>query len=239
MCTVSYLPGQNGFILTSSRDEKLTRPVAKLSEPILIHGQEVTFPSDPQGNGTWIASSNARTVCLLNGAFTAHTPAPPYRHSRGLVVLNAFDYFTVQSFIANYDFGGLEPFTLLLVEKETLVVLRWNGRQLFVVEKDPAVPHIWSSATLYEPEMIVKREKWFSEWLDSLKEISLDGIREFHKRAGEDDPENAIRMRRGDVFATVSLTSVIRSGTQMEMIYEDLIHSETIHKTLSRHYVSN
>eukprot|EP01034_Spumella_vulgaris_P014913 gene14913-19054_t len=30
----------NGFILTSSRDEKLVRPVARLSDPVMIHDQE-------------------------------------------------------------------------------------------------------------------------------------------------------------------------------------------------------
>ncbi|CAG4990700.1 hypothetical protein DYBT9275_00594 [Dyadobacter sp. CECT 9275] len=239
MCTVSYLPFQDGFILTSSRDEKLTRPPAKLSDPVLYHDQEITFPRDPLGQGSWIATSKTRTVCLLNGAFTAHNPKPPYRHSRGLVVLHAFDYFTIHHFASEYDFGGLEPFTLLLIEDGQLLTLRWTGDQLFKTEKDASRPRIWSSATLYTPEIITRRELWFSQWLHSASGQCLEGIRAFHKTAGEADPENAVCMRRGNQFATVSLTSVVRSDEQTEMIYEDLIRSELTFRKLNQTYVSN
>ncbi|WP_200837016.1 NRDE family protein [Dyadobacter sp. 3J3] len=239
MCTVSYLPYQNGFILTSSRDEKLVRPVARLSDPVMIHDQEVTFPKDPLGQGTWIATSKTKTVCLLNGAFTAHLPKPPYKHSRGLVVLDVFDYFSIGNFAANYDFSGLEPFTLLLIEKRRLLVLRWNGKRLFMADKDASIPHIWSSATLYAPEIIEKREDWFKKWLNSQDNFSLENIRKFHKTAGDGDLENAVFMRRENLYATVSLTSVVQTRDQMEMIYEDLIHSKIFQNKLSLAYASN
>lgn len=239
MCTVSYLPGQSGFILTSSRDEKITRPIARFSDPVIINGQQVTFPQDPLGQGTWIASSNTRTVCLLNGAFKAHQPKPPYKHSRGLVVLDAFNYLSLQCFAQNYDFNGLEPFTLLLIEVGQLLVLRWDGSQLFATEKDASQKHIWSSATLYTPGIIQKRQEWFNQWISSIQELSLNSIHKFHLTAGEGDPENAVRMRRDNLYQTVSLTSVVRSGPEMDMIYEDLIHCEITHKTLSKSYVSN
>ena len=239
MCTVRYLPFQDGFILTSSRDEKITRPPAKLSDPIIYHDQEVTFPKDPLGRGSWIATSKTRTVCLLNGAFIAHVPKPPYKHSRGLVVLHAFEYFTINSFASEYDFKGLEPFTLLLIEAGKLVTLRWTGSKLFIKEKDASQSYIWSSATLYTPEIVTRRESWFSEWLNSAPEQSLESIRTFHKTAGDGDPENAVCMRRANLYATVSLTSIVRSGGKMEMIYEDLIHCELTEKKLSNNYVSN
>lgn len=239
MCTVSYLPFQNGFILTSSRDEKITRPAAKRSDSIIYHDQEITFPRDPLGHGSWIATSSKRTVCLLNGAFKAHIPEPPYKHSRGLVVLHAFKYPTIKKFASEYDFRGLEPFTLLLIENGKLFVLRWTGSGLFKTEKDASQPYIWSSATLYPPEIIARRELWFSLWLNSASQQSLEGIRTFHKTAGDGDPENAVCMRRAGQYATVSLTSVIRAGEQVEMIYEDLINCELTHKKLSKNDACN
>ncbi|MFW0694651.1 hypothetical protein ACN091_10365, partial [Aliarcobacter butzleri] len=88
-----------------------------------------------------IAMTTGLTACLLNGAFVAHTPQPPYKHSRGLVVLDAFDYVSIDSFINQYSFTGIEPFTLLLAETDRLsgqrlVELRWNGRRLFISESD-------------------------------------------------------------------------------------------------------
>jgi len=239
MCTVSYLPAPSGFILTSSRDEKIARPAAKLSKPVIINDHEVTFPKDPQGQGSWIAASKSRTVCLLNGAFTAHQPKPPYKHSRGLVVLHAFKYYTIQNFASTYDFTGLEPFTLLLVELGALVVLRWDGSTLFTSELDAFQPQIWSSATLYSPEIIKKRQVWFRQWLNTSKELTLESIRSFHKTAGDGNPENAVLMQRDNQYATVSLTSVVGSDGHVEMTYEDLIHNKLTHQKLSHAYVSN
>src|SRR4051812_35703302 len=119
MCTVTYLPThQNGFILTHSRDEKAIRKPALSPQAVIIGGQEVYFPQDPQGKGTWIATSAYTTLCLLNGAYIAHEPQPPYKHSRGLVLLHFFDYASIDNFIALYDFDGIEPFTLIMVEEE-------------------------------------------------------------------------------------------------------------------------
>jgi len=228
MCTATYLPiGPSGFILTHSRDEKNLRPAAKPPEQFRIGGQTVTYPQDPQGMGTWIANSAGLTVCLLNGAFVAHQPQLPYgdgrpRHSRGLVVLDVFDYVSIDAFIQHYTFTGLEPFTLLLAEASRLTELRWTGKRLFISEKDPKKPHIWSSVTLYTTEVIQERVRWFARWQQQISYFSVAGIRQFHKTAGDGDPRTALRMTRPQ-YVTVSLTSVLSNGTQTEMMYEDLM----------------
>ncbi len=232
MCTATYLPfGPTGFILTHSRDEKAVRPAARPPQPTRINGEDIMFPQDPQGRGTWIAfgqrsESTGLTACLLNGAFVAHQPQPPYRYSRGLVVLATFTYDSIDSFISHYSFTDLEPFTLLLAETNRLVELRWNGEQLFTHEKDPQQPHIWSSVTLYTPEVMEKRKGWFRNWLREHPVPSVKTIRWFHQTAGDGDPENSLRMNRRGVFGheallTLSLTSVVQNETGIEMVYED------------------
>src|SRR4051812_5816730 len=104
MCTVTYLPkSKDSFILTSSRDEK---PLRKIARPPSIHKrgkQLILFPKDPQGGGTWIAvSESGQTICLLNGAFDKHIPEPPYRKSRGIVALDALQFNTLDSFGKEY-----------------------------------------------------------------------------------------------------------------------------------------
>ena len=73
MCTVTYLPNNNGdFIFTSSRDEEVQR---KTLAPEIYTKDETRFvyPKDLVGGGTWIATSDQeRLVCLLNGAYEAH-----------------------------------------------------------------------------------------------------------------------------------------------------------------------
>ena len=238
MCTVTYLPiGPSGFILTHSRDEKAIRPAAQSPRTVNIGGRSVTFPKDPQGMGTWIASSNGLTVCLLNGAFVPHQPQPPYRHSRGLVVLDVFDYVSIDAFIQHYPFAGLEPFTLLLAETGRLTELRWNGKRLFMSEKDTKKPHIWSSVTLYTAEVVQERVRWFAQWQQQISYWSVAGIRAFHKTAGDGDAGNALRMNRSQ-YNTVSLTSVLSNGTQTEMIYEDLMPRPHIYQNPAYRYAT-
>ena len=227
MCTATYLPlNSGGYMLTHSRDEKAIRPASLPPRLLRIGRHKVTMPEDPQSWGTWIAASALTSVCLLNGAFTAHQPQPPYKHSRGLVILQFYQFSSATSFFQDYDFHGLEPFTLLVASVGRLTVIRWNGTRGFIREKDPTQPHIWSSATLYTPEVIQKRENWFQDWCDENPNPTVDAIREFHQTAGKDDPENSLRMNRHNTILTTSLTSIVyhkglRDGNTNQMIYED------------------
>lgn len=230
MCTATYVPlSPTGFILTHSRDEKAIRPAALLPTAVQIGDFRVTFPRDPQGHGTWIAASAEMTVCLLNGGFVPHLPQPPYRHSRGLVPLHVFTYSSIQAFADAYDFTGIEPFTLLALESDRLTELRWTGRRLFIHDKDPNRPHIWSSVTLYTPEVIEKRETWFRNWQVSHPNPSVADIRAFHQFTGDGDRENALRMNRNNELFTVSLTSVVHRPDQTEMIYQDFVQQLVRH----------
>lgn len=244
MCTATYLPAApNGFMLTHSRDEKVIRPVARPPLTIRINEQDVTFPQDPQGQGTWIAASRQTTACLLNGGFVPHERKASYgngrpKHSRGLVVLHLFEYPTIQQFIDQYDFCNIEPFTLILAQPDRLVELRWNGHRLFIHDKDPQRPHIWSSVTLYTPDVIEKRERWFSRWLLQQPFPRVDDIRRFHKSAGDGDPENDLRMNRQGETITLSLTSIVHDGEQSAMIYEDLVQNTSTHQSISPAYAT-
>ena len=158
MCTVSFLPLKDGFILTSNRDELKAR---KADFPRTYNSKSgvITFPQDPKSGGTWIAGGTTKMICLLNGAFEKHQHTPPYRHSRGKVILDAFDSKSFSEFRDNYDFSNLEPHTLVMIEFETelkVVELRWDGEKKHISNKPSQNPHIWSSATLYPNDIIAQ-----------------------------------------------------------------------------------
>jgi hypothetical protein len=224
MCTLTYLPlpASPGFILTHSRDELALRPTALPPATYLLGDEPVVYPKDPQGLGTWVATSARLSVCLLNGAFRSHVPQPPYRHSRGLVVLDAFRADGIDRFLNQYDCRGLEPFTLLLAEAGRLAELRWDGQRTHIHERDPEQPHIWSSATLYSPDVVAQRRTWFCQWLARNPAPTVADIRAFHGLAGQEDPHNALRMNRGNGLFTLSLTSIRHENRGSELLYEDL-----------------
>lgn len=225
--------------MTHRRDERIIRPTAFLPKTYLRNGQELLYPKDPQGGGTWITSGQRPddaplTVCLLNGAFSAHVPQPSYKYSRGLVPLQVFDYESIDDFLCCYDPTGLKPFALLLAQADRLVELRWNGRRVFINDKNSRQPHIWSSATLYSPEVIEQRNDWFHDWLNQHPYPSVADIRQFHQIGGRGDTQNAIRMNRNNALMTLSLTNVVHQDETTTMIYEDFIQQKVSQLTLTQ-----
>ena len=222
MCTVTYLPlGNDEFCLTSNRDETPSR------QPMELYYDEANnllFPKEPKPGGTWIsASADNRLVCLLNGAFQKHKHEPPYRRSRGLVVLDYFEYSTTAQFVTNYYFDGIEPFTMVIFDNGKLFDFRWDGAAKHLLELDPEKPHIWSSSTLYNDEIKNKRIAWFQNWL-AAEENNAAEILKFHKTAGADDIENGLIMsRNNNLVCTVSITQVIKSFDYFSFSYLDRI----------------
>lgn len=231
MCTVSYIPTEDGFLLTSNRDENPERPRSIPPQKFEHKNQALFYPKDALAGGTWIVTSEKDyTLCLLNGAFEKHKHEPPYKKSRGLVVLEFYNYDTKNDFVKDYDFRGIEPFTLLIIrfngDKE-LTELRWNGETLFVNDKDVTKAHIWSSSTLYETSIIKKREILFAEFLNENTLVNQEQIIGFHSEKDETDPYNSFMMNRSKNMRTVSTTSIFRTQEYIKMVYHDIISEKT------------
>ena len=228
MCTVTFIPGTGiEYTLTSSRDEQSTRPQAK--GPLLVNFGSYTlmFPKDPKGGGTWIASNNTgKTVCLFNGAFKAHTPKYPYRHSRGLIVLDFFKFPDAISFSKGYDLLNIEPFTLIIIYNRTLTEFKWDGINTYLLNHEFTNPRIWSSVTLYNSEIIKLRENWFKEWIETNQSVKQQGPINFHLKAGDGRKETDVLMeRKAFSLRTVSITSVRVINNKTRMEYLDLINN--------------
>lgn len=231
MCTVTYLPtGKNSFILTSNRDEHVLRPLAIPPAEYLINNLSLSFPKDPLGGGTWIALEKNKTVaCLLNGAFEPHVRLNEYRRSRGLVLLDFFEFKNGEAFCNNYDFKNIEPFTLIVVlnnDKKELNEIRWDGDTVHFKNIDAHQSAIWSSCTLYDKSVADTRKRWFDEWLENYQDFEIKNIKEFHQNAGKGDTINGLIMKRDNGMRTVSITSIICNSTYSEIHYSDIINNQ-------------
>lgn len=229
MCTVSlvYNPEiQKNFILTSNRDEAVSR---RTTPPNVYDekGIKMLYPKDLVGGGSWIGiSENKRLICLLNGAFTTHNRQPPYRKSRGIVLKEFLEAGSFEDAVKNYDFQDIEPFTLIVVEWKyhlRFMELVWDGAQRHyrVLElKD----HLWSSSPLYDNSMKQEREKWFRNFQENA-DGSSQSIWDFHHTGGVGVKNIDIIMDRGFI-KTQSITQVVKSNKEIKMIYEDLENKE-------------
>src|SRR4051812_27482947 len=62
MCTLSFIPHDNGYVVGMNRDEQHTRPHALPPSP---HGDAI-YPHEPVTGGTWLAiNSSGLTLALL------------------------------------------------------------------------------------------------------------------------------------------------------------------------------
>ncbi len=224
MCTVSFLPlSETDFILTSNRDESIIRKPAEFP----YRSNDLLFPRDGKAGGSWIVSSKqGKTLCLLNGGFEKHISKPPYRISRGQVVLAVFDYPDFESFVEEYELNGVEDFTLVMVDHHDatqLYELRWDGTTKHFKQLDASQTHLWCSATLYPKEVAEKRTTWFQQWTSENK-FTLDGIRKFHAFGSKG---NDLKINLKNILKTISITSVIKKEGKHLMKYFDIVKDET------------
>jgi hypothetical protein len=224
MCTVSFVPVKDKIFITSNRDEKLSRK--KGIEPAAneYNGYKILFPKDADAGGTWIAAKeNGDAAVLLNGAFINHLPEPPYRKSRGLILLDILASEIPSIQFTKIDLENIEPFTSILLEKNLLYEFRWDGAERFHRQLSPLPPQLWSSATLYDGLAVKKREQWFADFLDKNPSPSLEEIMNFHRFTGDGDLKNDLLMRRDGAYSTVSITSIVLERENIKMHYLDLM----------------
>ncbi len=225
MCVLTYVPFLDSqFVLTNNRDESTTRQRATLPQKYIICDTEVIFPKDPQAGGTWIATSEDFSLCLLNGAQQKHISKPPYKKSRGQVIVDFFTFKNVAQFLKLYDFNGIENFTLLIFEHHPITSihqLRYDGQKLSCQIIDPKVAHIWSSSTLYTDEIVKLRKAWFQDFLSKF-EANEQNLLDFHHNGGNGDSENDLKVNRNNLLKTHCITQVIKKDVS-KMNFIELI----------------
>jgi hypothetical protein len=229
MCTVSFVPtGGGDFILTSNRDETVARGLASFPQKFNREGQTIICPVDPLASGSWIAiSENGNLRCLLNGAFQKHSHRPPYRLSRGIVVLDSLSFDEPKKFSNQYNLDDIEPFTMVMVrnEKKPIVFeLRWDGKEKYLRSLSTTDVHLWSSATLYTGDVAAAKEKAFKNYVEESPALTAENLVEIHSHFLYEDwiqgPE------RVSIVSTLSITSVESKGSHMQMHYRDLVRKD-------------
>lgn len=210
--------------MTSNRDEHISRGNAVFPDFYHLDGKNLVFPKDQTSGGTWFISNDKGDIgILLNGALEKHFSNPPYRKSRGLILPDIFQKDSPLNAIKQYDFAGIENFTIILWQAKQLWEIKWNGLIVHMTEINPGIAHIWSSVTLYTPEMTKERKNWFIEWCKTFTVFEQDSILKFHTQAQQDNKEYGLQIARPDKITTVSTTSIRVENQQVTLIHKDLI----------------
>lgn len=225
MCTLTFIPLKNGFVLTSNRDEQVFRPTLKPN--FYSHQkQQFFYPKDEVANGSWIAVSNQRKLaCLLNGGFEKYERKPYYAKSRGLILIESLEANSFKDFVNEVVLKGIEPFTLLLLDfkkEPEMLQLVWDGDKKFIEKVNISKPRIWSSAALYSKTNRRLRQRWFDEWLNQFEQIADYDILNFHKAKHTERSSIDILMKGENQLQTVSISQIKVKGNNAYFLYEDL-----------------
>jgi len=236
VCTVSYIATEKGFTLTSNRDETASRPTLSPAE-YHINGNDLFFPKDKVGEGSWIACDKKGQVsCLLNGAFEKHRRSLPYNRSRGKILLESFSYKNIPIFLQEVDLNNTEPFTLILVKNNKLTELKWDGVKKYIKNLNTTENYIWSSATLYPKNVAETKEEWFKNWITEYSEDSEKNILKFHSTKHGTEPSKDVNSQFKGDLKTVSITQIKNIESKGIMEYHDLVNGtidRVLFKTLS------
>ena len=142
------------------------------------------------------------------------------------MLLDFFLFNNLESYLNQYSFEGIEPFTLIVVYSTkdiSLNELRWDGQQMTNTQFNSSEAHIWSSVTLYSKEVIERRKSWFAAWLNENPIYTTDRILKFHHFGGSGDVGNDLIMQRKDHKQTVSISCIVRAEEESSFFYKDLL----------------
>lgn len=223
MCTLTFIGTKNGYCLTSNRDEKVSRGKAIPPKKYEINGKTITFPKDTAAGGTWVAHDEQAILVLLNGANEKHISTGNYIRSRGLILLDLIGSDNPIEEWKNIDLENIEPFTIVYFDGKNLIQWQWNSIEKTTKKFNKEEPHIWSSATLYEPEIRAKRASWFAQFLQEKEDISADELLHFHQFEQATNSDYGLQINRNNILKTVSITQCIWQPQRIEMHYLDLL----------------
>jgi uncharacterized protein with NRDE domain len=244
MCTVTFIPSSEGFYFTSSRDEKASRetiPPVRYNK----NGIELIYPKDELAGGTWIASSfTGKTACLLNGAFINHHKRNDYIKSRGLILLDSFNYNNSIEFSESIELVNVEPFTLLMLDYSIgklteFYEFRWDGENKHLKKLDHDSYQIWSSATLYSSTIQQARQQLFNQWVLKHQDFEDKMILNFHNRKHGLNTSDDILMKGSGDLMTLSISQLHFGNNTSHFNYFDIINNKNYKIELLKNELTN
>lgn len=230
MCTVSFIPLKDGYILTSNRDEKIYRQTAA-PKVFTENGIKLLYPKDEKAGGTWIvAREDGTSIVLLNGAFINHIKKTNYCKSRGIILMEIIQTKFPLLYFQEMNLDNVEPFTLIIFQHKILTEVKWDGLEKHTFDKSIKKPHIWSSSTLYNRNQKIKRKQWFEDFCKYNNPLSTDKVLSFHTNTQITNTEYGLVINREDKTRTVSITQLLLKNDKLEMTYVDRLTNTIIEK---------
>jgi Transport and Golgi organisation 2 len=208
MCTISFIPKENGFYLGMNRDESRSRPKALPPEIRTTSTGFSIYPSEP-GGGTWIGMNDSGLCLALINWYKVPARTAGRIVTRGIIVRELLSVQTAKrlfGLLRELPLEAMPPFRLISVSfREPLVKeYRWDQTRLRRVDHLWAANHWFSSGLDQQMAENVRAEVCRQAWKQS-DAGSLGWLRRLHRSHLPD--RFSICMHRKDAL-TVSYTEI-------------------------------
>jgi len=223
MCTLTFIPRNNGYYLAMNRDERIARGTAAPPARIELGNVSALFPRDIEG-GTWIAANELGLAFALlnwndvirNGTKTVKT------RTRGFVIQDVVDLRSldqVQTRLNHLDLTGILPFRLAGVfpAEKQLWEWRWDMSTLKADTHSWDLRH-WFSSSLSDEQAALRRGRVCQAAWQDKRVGTLQWMRKLHRsHAGGAGPFSICVHRKA--VRTVSYAEFICTRKNVRCLY--------------------
>lgn len=200
MCTLSWKPLEDGYVLFFNRDESRSRVTAQGPTLRQKNGVDFLAPTDGARGGTWLlVNAHGISIALLNNYVTTSPAVVANASSRGFLPLNCSDCASVIEaidHIAKMSLNDYPPFHLVVAATNEAVMLTWDGGAC-----TPAVLRSSGemlTTSMFRPKLIAQaRDEIFTSVVGDMTDAKPETLKAFHWFEGPDGA-NSIKMSRPD-----------------------------------------
>jgi hypothetical protein len=217
MCTVSFLPTRQGFMLAMNRDEQVSRPRALAPRRHWTGTRASLYPSEA-GGGTWIGVSDAGLCLALINWYAKPQRDRALCVSRGIIIphlLAAESLKEVAAMFADLPLAKINPFRLIAAssKERQLREWRWDGKRLTCSRFGWKRRHWFSSG--YDEALTNKKR---AAVVRAIARPTQAGLRKLHQSHLPAEGPFSICMHRTDA-RTVSYTQIVTTKSGAAMRY--------------------
>jgi hypothetical protein len=220
MCTLTFIPKPQGYLLGMNRDERLTRELALPPAAISNLKIAAVYPRE-DGGGTWIGS-NASGIAFAVLNQNPGTQTPVKERSRGEIIpvlLRSSRFPEAMRAFQKMEMRGMLPFVLIGIfpAEQIISQCQWDGATLQFARIGWDVRHWFSSGVSDEMARKVRATTCQEAWR-RRDAASAEWLRGLHASHSPVRGSFSICVHRPDA-ATVSYTEIAFTRADLTMRY--------------------